>query len=144
MSPSTDGAIGGSMRRSIVASSLGKVVELVTLVALATIVPRALGPADYGRFAVVLTVVTMVSLALTLGGPTLMTRYVPAAPPDERVPLALALGRRLLVTRAAMLSIGAVAALERVGQQAAAEWIEGVAQEQVAQALDLAVDALRR
>ncbi|NQY55225.1 MAG: hypothetical protein HRT86_01880 [Ilumatobacteraceae bacterium] len=111
MSPSTDGAIGGSMRRSIVASSLGKVVELVTLVALATIVPRALGPADYGRFAVVLTVVTMVSLALTLGGPTLMTRYVPAAPPDERVPLALALGRRLLVTRAAMLSIGAVAAL---------------------------------
>ncbi|MEM8620455.1 MAG: hypothetical protein AAGF73_12120 [Actinomycetota bacterium] len=111
MSPATDGAIGGSMRRSIVASSVGKVVELVTLVALATIVPRVLGPADYGRFAVVLTIVTMVSLALTLGGPTLMTRYVPAAPPDERVPLALALGGRLLVTRAVMLVIGAVAAL---------------------------------
>ncbi len=107
ITPSTDGEIAGSMRSSIISSSVGKVVELVTLVALATVVPRVLGPSDYGRFAVVLTVVTMASLALTLGGPTLMTRFVPAAPANERVSLARTLGRRLLITRmAAVLVIG--------------------------------------
>lgn len=115
VTPSTDGAIAGSMRTSIISSSVGKVVELVTLVALATVVPRVLGPADYGRFAVVLTIVTMVSLALTLGGPTLMTRFVPAAPPDERVSLALALGRRLLFTRAATVVVVGCAALVVAG-----------------------------
>lgn len=111
ITPSTDGAIAGSMRASIVSSSVGKAVELVTLVALATVVPRILGPTDYGRFAVVLTIVTMVSLALTLGGPTLMTRFVPAAPAEERVSLALALGRRLLFTRAATVAVAGGTAL---------------------------------
>ena len=115
MTPSTDGAIAGSMRASIISSSVGKAVELVTLVALATVVPRALGPSDYGRFAVVLTVVTMVSLALTLGGPTLMTRFVPAAPPDQRVPLALALGRRLMITRLATVAVLGLVAIGIAG-----------------------------
>ena len=65
---------------------------MVTLVLLATVVPRALGPEDYGRFAVPLTIVTLGSLAMTLGGPTLMARFVPAAPLGERLALARAIG----------------------------------------------------
>jgi O-antigen/teichoic acid export membrane protein len=77
---------------------------MVTLVLLATVVPRVLGPTAYGRFAVPLTVVTLGSLALTLGGPTLMARFVPAAPPGERVALARALGARLARGRAVQLT----------------------------------------
>ena len=84
---------------------------MVTLVLLATVVPRALGPTAYGRFAVPLTVVTLGSLALTLGGPTLMARFVPAAPPDERVARARALGARLARGRALQLAaLGVVTA----------------------------------
>jgi O-antigen/teichoic acid export membrane protein len=92
----------------------GKAAELVTLVLLATVVPRALGPADYGRLAVPLTVVTIGSLALTLGGPTLMARFVPAAPPGERVALARSLGARLARGRALQLAVLAAAALVAV------------------------------
>ena len=60
---------------------MGKAAEAVTLVLLATVVPRLLGPADYGRLSVVLTLVAVGSVALTLGGATLLSRYVPAAPP---------------------------------------------------------------
>ena len=88
----------------------GKAAELVTLVLLATVVPRALGPHDYGRFAVPLSVVTLGSLAMTLGGPTLMVRYVPAAAPGHRVALARALGARLARGRAVQLSAVALAA----------------------------------
>ena len=91
---------------------------------LATLVPRALGPADFGRFSVLLTIVTLGSLALTLGGPTLMARFVPAAPPHERVALARAIGARLTRGRAAQLvAIGlaaVVAAAGRPGTRAAA------------------------
>jgi O-antigen/teichoic acid export membrane protein len=102
---------GGGLRGAVAGSLAGKAVELVTLILLATVVPRALGPSDYGRFSVPLTLVALGSLALTLGGPTLMARYVPAAAPAERVPLALALGARLARGRALQLLAISVAAL---------------------------------
>jgi O-antigen/teichoic acid export membrane protein len=88
------------LRLAVAGSVAGKSAEMVTLVLLATLVPRALGPVDYGRFAVPLTVVTLVSLAMTLGGPTLMARYVPAAPMEDRLALARGLGWRLARGRA--------------------------------------------
>ncbi|HEX7136171.1 MAG TPA: hypothetical protein VF228_26555 [Iamia sp.] len=96
---------GPRLRRAVAGSVAGKSAEMVTLVLLATVVPRALGPTAYGRFAVPLTVVTLGSLALTLGGPTLMARFVPAAPPGERVALARALGARLARGRAVQLAV---------------------------------------
>lgn len=99
------------MRVAVAGSLGGKAVEMVTLVLLATVVPRVLGPVAYGRFAVPLTVVTLCSLAMTLGGPTLMARFVPAAPVDERLALARALGWRLALGRAAQMAavvLGAV------------------------------------
>ena len=75
----------------------------MTLIALATVVPRALGPADYGLFAVVLAVVSIVSMSLSLGGPLLLSRFVPAAPPAERNALALALALRIARFRALMV-----------------------------------------
>ena len=97
------------MRAAVAASVAGKTAEMVTLVLLATVVPRALGPAAYGRFAVPLTIVTLGSLAITLGGPTLMARFVPAAPVDERVALARAIGARLARGRAVQLAAIAAA-----------------------------------
>jgi O-antigen/teichoic acid export membrane protein len=99
------------LRVSLAASLAGKAAEMVTLVLLATVVPRALGPQDYGRFAVPLTIVTLGSLAMTLGGPTLMARYVPTAPESERVALARALGARLARGRALQLAALAVVAV---------------------------------
>lgn len=99
-----------SIRASVLASVAGKAAEMVTLLVLATVVPRALGPSDYGRFSVPLTVVTLGSLALTLGGPTLMARYVPAASAADRVALARAIGARLARGRAAQVGLLAVAA----------------------------------
>ena len=100
------------LRAAVAGSMVGKAVELVTLVLLATVVPRALGPLDYGRFAVPLTIVTVGSLALTLGGPAVMTRYVPVAPPEDRVGLARALGARLARGRAVQLAaMGAIVAV---------------------------------
>lgn len=103
-------ATTGSMRASVLASMAGKAAELVTLVLLATVVPRVLGPRDYGRFSVPLTIVTLGSLALTLGGPTLLARFVPAAPTDERLGLARAIGLRLATGRAVQLAAIALAA----------------------------------
>ncbi len=88
------------VRASVVGSMLAKVAEMVTLLLLATIVPRALGSEGYGRFAVPLTIVTLGSLALSLGGPLVLARFVPAAPPAERVALARAIGVRLARGRA--------------------------------------------
>jgi len=99
------------MRASVLASMAGKAAEMVTLVLLATVVPRALGPRDYGRFSVPLTVVTLGSLALTLGGPTLLARFVPAAPREQRLALARALGGRLARGRAAQLALVGAAAV---------------------------------
>lgn len=82
---------------------LAKSAEALTLVALATVVPRALGPADYGLFAVVLAVVGIVSMSLSLGGPLLLSRFVPAAPAAEREVLALALALRIARFRALMV-----------------------------------------
>ena len=76
----------------------------MTLIALATVVPRALGPADYGLFAVVLAVVGIASMSLSLGGPLLLSRFVPAAPAAERNALALALALRIARFRALMLA----------------------------------------
>jgi len=102
------------MRASVAASMAGKAAEMATLVLLATVVPRVLGPRDYGRFSVPMTFVTLGSLALTLGGPTLLARFVPAAPPEERLALARALGGRLARGRAAQLALLAAAAIVAV------------------------------
>lgn len=88
----------------MVGSFAGKAVEMGTLLALATLVPRALGPGAYGRFAVPLTVVTLGSLALTLGGPAVLTRFVPAARPAHRLAVARALGWRLAKGRLLQLA----------------------------------------
>ncbi|MGH3963666.1 MAG: hypothetical protein ACRDRY_10485 [Pseudonocardiaceae bacterium] len=93
------------LRGPVVAGLAGKAAEAVTLVLLATVVPRVLGPADYGRFAVALTVVAIGSVAMTLGGATLLARYVPAAAPGERGALAQALSVRLVRNRAVLFAV---------------------------------------
>ncbi|MDQ4092386.1 MAG: hypothetical protein M3143_02905 [Actinomycetota bacterium] len=95
----------GRLRGPVVASLAGKAAEAVTLLLLATVVPRALGPADYGRFAVALTVVAIGSVAMTQGGMTLLGRYVPAAIPDQRPALARALSVRLARNRAVLFAV---------------------------------------
>jgi O-antigen/teichoic acid export membrane protein len=99
------GAQRAPLRGAVAWSLGGKTVEMVTLVLLATVVPRRLGPSDYGEFSVALTVVTIGSLAMTLGGPTLMARFVPAAAPDQRVAVARALGARLARGRALQVAL---------------------------------------
>ena len=79
------GRADSGVRVAVGLSMAGKAAELVTLLVLATVVPRVLGPSDYGRFALPLTVVTVGTLALTLGGPTTVARFVPVAPPEQRV-----------------------------------------------------------
>ncbi len=101
--------IDARMRASVYGSFAAKGAEMVTMLLLATLVPRALGPEAYGRFAVPLTIVTLGSLAMSLGGPTLLSRYVPAAPPHEQLGLARAIGARLARGRA--LQLGAVVAV---------------------------------
>lgn len=98
------------MRTAVAGSMAGKAVELVTLVLLATVVPRVLGPHEYGRFSVPLTIVTLGSLAMSLGGPTLMARFVPAAPEADRIALARAIGGRLARGRALQLATGGLLA----------------------------------
>jgi O-antigen/teichoic acid export membrane protein len=93
------------LRGPAAASIAGKAAEAVTLVLLATVVPRVLGPADYGRFAVALTMVAIGSVAMTLGGATLLARYVPAAAPDDRAALARALSVRLARNRALLFAV---------------------------------------
>lgn len=102
---------------AVVGSLVAKAVEMVTLVLLATLVPRSLGPADFGSFSVLLTLVTLGSLALTLGGPTVMVRFVPAAPEAERIALARAIGARLARGRAVQVAaitigVGALVAVD--------------------------------
>jgi O-antigen/teichoic acid export membrane protein len=117
-----------SVRGPIAASVAGKAVEMATLILLATVVPRALGPSDYGRFAVALTIVTLASLALTLGGPALVTRFVPEAPPDEQVPLARALGGQMAREAGVQLGVLAgIAALVIVAFSVDVPWPETVA-----------------
>jgi O-antigen/teichoic acid export membrane protein len=99
------GPADSGVRGAVVLSMAGKAAELVTLLVLATVVPRVLGPSDYGRFAVPLTVVTVGTLALTLGGPTTVARFVPVAPPEQRVALARRLGGELARARIAHLVV---------------------------------------
>ncbi|MDN5750199.1 MAG: hypothetical protein L0H64_17090, partial [Pseudonocardia sp.] len=96
------GLRGPGLRGPVLAGVVGKGAEAVTLVLLATVVPRWLGPADYGRFAVALTVVAIGSVAMTLGGATLLARYVPAAAPGDRAAVARSLSLRLARNRAAL------------------------------------------
>ena len=98
------------LRGAVGASMAGKAAELVTLVLLATVVPRVLGPDEYGRFAVPLTIVTLGTLALSLGGPTVLARFVPLAPEGARVATARAIGVRLAQGRTWQLLATAVAA----------------------------------
>jgi O-antigen/teichoic acid export membrane protein len=115
-----NGAPTGTLGSAVGVGVAGKVVELATLVVLATVVPRLLGPADYGRFALALTVVTIASLALTLGGPPLVTRFVPPAPPEQRVALARALAARLGRSRAVLVAAMATAVTVAVASGATA------------------------
>jgi O-antigen/teichoic acid export membrane protein len=116
------------LRGPIAACVAGKAVEMATLILLATVVPRVLGPSDYGRFAVALTTVTLGSLALTLGGPALVTRYVPGAPPEERLPLARALGGQLAREASVQLCVLAgIAALVVVAFGVGVPWPETIA-----------------
>ena len=110
----------GRLGTAVLGSLVAKTFELATLVLLATMVPRALGPSDFGRFSVLLTIVTLGSLALTLGGPTVMVRFVPAAPEAERVALARAIGARLARGRAAQLAVLGIVACTLVAVDAAA------------------------
>lgn len=100
---------GHSLRGPVMAGTAGKAAEAGTLVALAVVLPRLLGPADYGGFSVALTVVTIGSVALTMGGATLLARFVPTVPPARRPGVALALTRRLARNRAVVLGGLAVA-----------------------------------
>jgi O-antigen/teichoic acid export membrane protein len=115
------------LRRPVVAGVVGKAAEAVTLVLLATVVPRLLGPADYGRLSVVLTLVAVGSVALTLGGSTLLSRYVPAAPAQGRAALARALTLRLARNRIApfalLATVAAVLAAAGRVPPAAAAWV---------------------
>lgn len=112
MTTAAERAVAARLQRPVMAGLTGKAAEAVTLVLLATLVPRMLGPADYGSVAVALTVVAIGSVALTLGGATLLARYVPAAVPERRAGVALALTGRLARNRAALLvAIAAAAAL---------------------------------
>jgi O-antigen/teichoic acid export membrane protein len=95
----------GALRGPVVASLAGKAAEAVTLLLLATVVPRVLGPADYGRFAVALAVVAIGAVAMTLGGATLLARYVPAAAAGGRGALARALSVRLARNRAVLFAV---------------------------------------
>lgn len=105
---------GGSVvhaSSAVTASLAGKVAEVLTLVALVTLVPRAFGAADYGQFTLALAVVTIGSSAAALGGPMLLTRFVPAAAPAERQALAFALATRLVRLRAGQAAGFAVVAI---------------------------------
>lgn len=96
------------MGASVLGSFVGKAAETATLVALATLVPRSLGPDAYGRFALPLTVVTLGSLAVTLGGPGVMARFVPSVPAPQRPAVARALGWRLATGRFLQLAAASV------------------------------------
>lgn len=137
--PVTAAPSRAGLRASVATSLAGKAVEMVTLVLLATVVPRALGPHDYGRFAVPLTLVTLGSLAMTLGGPTLMARFVPAAPPAERVALARAVGGRLARGRA--VQVAAIAAVALAASVAAPDRVPPLETVLVVAALALNVAA---
>lgn len=92
----------GRWRRPAVVGLGGKALELATLVPLFTVVPRALGPADYGALALALAIVTAASTAAALGGPTLLTLFVAGVPASERPALALALTLRAARWRLAL------------------------------------------
>ena len=118
-----------ALRRPVVAGVAGKVAEALTLVALATLVPRLLGPAGYGRLSVALTLVAIGSVAMTLGGATLLARYVPAAPAEQQRALARALTLRLVRNRTLPFAVlvvagvvGTVAAPDRF-PPAATAWV---------------------
>ncbi|PVZ04244.1 oligosaccharide flippase family protein [Actinomycetospora cinnamomea] len=119
MSVSPAATNDGRLRAPVRAGLLGKAAEAVTLLLLAVVVPRTLGPADYGRFSVALTVVAVGSVAMTLGGATLLARYVPAAAAPERPALARALTLRLARHRAwAWAALAVVAAALAVADPA--------------------------
>jgi O-antigen/teichoic acid export membrane protein len=126
--------LAGRLRSPVGVSLAGKLAEGVTLVALATLVPRALGPIGYGRFAVVLAVVQLGGASLALGGPGMMARFVPAADQEDRAGVARALAGRLARFRGLLLlTIAVVAAAlsvivpDRVSPAAAAVIVVAIA-----------------
>lgn len=106
------GSAAGRARLSPLAGGVvGKAAEAGTLVLLAMLVPRLLGPVDYGHLTIVLTVVLTGTTALALGGTPMLSRFVPAAPPAQRLALARALGLRLAASRLGQLAVLAVVAV---------------------------------
>jgi phosphoenolpyruvate carboxykinase (ATP) len=82
-------------RSPVTVSLWGKALEVVSLVALATLVPRLLGPVDYGEFTLAVSLVAVGSLSLSLGGPAMVARFIPAVTAPERPRVARALAIRL-------------------------------------------------
>lgn len=95
--------------RAAAVASYGKGAELLSLVLLVTLVPRALGPVDYGFFAVATSIVTIGSVTLGLGGPVLMARFVPSVASADRPALARALAVRTAYWRGGLLAVAGVA-----------------------------------
>lgn len=98
-------------RAAVATGVAAKCAEAATLLVLVTVVPRALGPADYGIFALALSVVTVGSAAVSVGASPMLARFVPAATASERTAVARALGARLVRRRLPVTAIAAVAAL---------------------------------
>lgn len=135
----TSAGAGWLPRSAVRAGLLGKVVETATQVLVITLVPRALGPADYGTFALALTLVQIGSSSLSLAGPTLMARFVPAAAPAERPAVARALGARL--GRWRLVQVGSVAVVAGVLVAVAPERFDALITALVVVALALDVGA---
>lgn len=95
---------GRRLQSPVVGSLASKGAEMATLLLLATVVPRVLGPAAYGRLSLALTIVTVASVATPFGGAATMARFVSCAPAPERAALARALGGRLARRRAVQLA----------------------------------------
>jgi stage V sporulation protein B len=111
-----DDAAQLALRSALATGLVAKGAEVVMLVVLVTVVPRALGPADYGVFALALSIVTIASAAASVGASPMLARFLPAAMPSERRAVARTLGvtlarRRALVTAPAVLGAGALAAV---------------------------------
>jgi O-antigen/teichoic acid export membrane protein len=98
---------GGAVRLTL----LGKGAEGCALALLVTLVPRALGPADYGLLAAVTATVGLLSAAASLSGPAVLSRFAAAVPAGERAGVARALAARALVPRAAVWVAAAAAGI---------------------------------
>ena len=99
----------------------GKFAEGLALCLFITVLPRALGPADFGRLALAVAVVQIAGASMSFGGPVTLSRFVPVQRGAERAAVArllvtrMAGWRALLLLAAAVVAVGfAIAEPERV------------------------------